>query len=154
MKTLSILVSVFVLGSVQLAFSQASESSIIDRFISRQAKSDGCEAPTEYRTTLRGDVNGDGTADMVILYTLEGCGGGINWAQHLAVFLGKGNNIQHAARATVGWKSNRSVTLMSISGGRINLDTMGYRANDPACCPSREGKTKYAFSNGKLREIK
>lgn len=131
------------------------ENAIIDRHISREAKRSNCGAPTEYRTTVRGDVNGDGTADTVVLYTLEECDGAINWAQSLAVFLRKGRSIQFAAVANgAGAKGIRAVHLISISGGRINLDTMGYRSDDPACCPSLKGKTKYIFSNGKLREVK
>jgi hypothetical protein len=143
------------IGTVQLAYSQADENAIIDRYISRQAKSGGCEEYQDARKTLRGDVNGDGTVDVVVLYSLEGCGGGgNNWAQSLAVFLKKEKSIRYAAHAVVGGKLNRSVDLMSISGGRINLDTTGYKSNDPACCPSRKGKTKYVFSRGKLREVK
>jgi hypothetical protein len=144
------------IGSVQLAYSQANEDAIINRFISRHANSDGClEAEyTDGRPTLHGDINGDGAADVVVLYTVEGCGGGNGFSQDLVIFLRKGRTIQYAASATVGWKGVRSVGLMSISGGRINLDTMSYRPNDPLCCPSRKGKTKYVFSKGKLREVK
>jgi hypothetical protein len=142
------------IGSVQLAYSQANETAIIDRHLSRQAKRYNCEEPKEYRKTLRGDVNGDHTADIIVLYTLEGCDGANNYSQSLAVFLKKGRSIQYATSAVVGGKLNRNVDLVSISGGRINLDTMGYRSKDPACCPSRKGKTKYTFSKGKLREVK
>jgi hypothetical protein len=142
------------IGSVQLAYSQANETAIINRHISREAKRYNCEAPKEYRKMLRGDVNGDRTADIVVLYTLEGCNGANNYSQSLAVFLRKGRSIQYAADEVVGGKLNRSVDLLSISRGRINLDIKSYRSNDPACCPSRKGKTRYVFSNGKLREVK
>jgi hypothetical protein len=142
------------IGIVQLAYSQTNETAIIDRHISRQAKRFNCAAPREYRKTLRGDVNGDHTADIVVLYTLEGCDGANNYSQSLAVFLRKGRSVQYATDAVVGGKLNRNIDLMSISAGRINLNTMGYRSKDPACCPSRKGKTKYVFSNGKLREVK
>ena len=142
------------IGSVQLAHSQASENAIIDRHISREAKRYNCEEPKEYRKTLHGDVNGDDKSDVVVLYTVEGCEGGLNWAQSLAVFLRKGRSIQFAAEANVGAKGILAVDLKSISAGRINLDTRGYRPNDGACCPSRRGKTKYVFSNGQLREVK
>ena len=164
MKTLSILASVMVVvflaipNKVNAQETKASinENVIIDRTISRLAKGLNClEAEyTNGRPTLRGDVNGDGTADVVVLYTVEGCQGGMNWAQGLVVFLRKGRSIQYAAEANVGAKGIRAVDLKSISGGRINLDTMGYRSNDGACCPSRKGKAKYVFSNGKLREVK
>jgi hypothetical protein len=142
------------IGNAQLAYSQANENAVVDRYISRQAKSGRCDEFPDARKTLRGDVNGDGRADVIVLYTLEGCDGANNWAQNLAVFLRKGRSIQYAVHAVVGGKLNRSVELMSISGNRIDLDTKGYRSSDAACCPSRKGKTNYAFSNGKLREVK
>jgi len=145
---------VLTVGSVQLAYSQANPDAIIDSYISRQAEKQDCVEYQEARKILRGDINGDGKADVVVIYTLEGCGGGINWARILAVFLRKGQNVQFGAETAAGAKGVRAVDLESISGGKINLETMGYRANDPACCPSRKGKTKYAFSKGKLREIK
>ncbi|MBC7929139.1 MAG: hypothetical protein H7Z38_01065 [Rubrivivax sp.] len=145
---------VLTIGSVQLAHSQASENAIIDRHISREANRDNCDEYKEARKTLRGDVNGDGKADVVVLYTIEGCGGGLNWARVLAVFVRKGKSIQFAGRVVAGAKGIRAVEMKSISGGRITLDTMSYRRNDGACCPSRKGETKYVFSNGKLREVK
>lgn len=155
MKTLFIL-AIVMLGSVHLAYSQANENAIINRYISRQEKRCGGEK-TEYThglPTLHGDVNGDGKSDVVVLYFVEGCGGGMNWAQGLVVFLRKGRSIQFAAEANVGAKGIRASELKSISEGRINLDTMGYRKDDGACCPSKPGKTKYIFSKGKLREVK
>ncbi|MFN0278939.1 MAG: hypothetical protein ACKVRN_10085 [Pyrinomonadaceae bacterium] len=133
---------------------QTKENAIIDRHISGEAKRYNCDEYRESRKTLRGDVNGDGKADVVVLYTIEGCGGGLNWARVLAVFVRKGRSIQFAADATPGAKGIRGVELKSISGGDINLDTWNYRTNDGACCPSLKGKTKYVFSKGKLREVK
>jgi len=154
MKILLIFASVLFFGTVHLADCQVNENTIVDRYILRQAKSQNCVEYGDARRTLRGDINGDDRADVVVLYTLEGCGGGLNWARILAVFLRKGSSIQYAAHAGVGAKGFRAVDLISISGGRINLDTMSYRSNDPACCPSRKGKAKYVFSIGRLREIK
>ncbi len=164
MKTLFVLATV-IAGSflalpnrlnAQKTKASINEKAIIDRYISRQEKRCGGEK-TEYTAglpTVYGDVNGDGKSDVVVLYFVEGCGGGMNWAQGLVVFLRKGKSIQFAAEANAGAKGIRASELKSISGGSINLDTMSYRPDDGACCPSGPGKTKYVFSNGKLREVK
>jgi len=160
MKTLPFLASLIIVffwvapKTVEAQKTQVDDTGIIDRYISRQAQSTHCDEYKDARKVLRGDVNGDGTDDVVALYTLEGCDGANNYAQNLAVFLRKRKSIQYAANAVVGGKLNRSVELISISSGRINLDTMDYSSSDPACCPSRPGKTRYIFSKRKLHEVK
>jgi hypothetical protein len=99
-------------------------------------------------------VNGDGKEDIVVLYTLEGFGGGNNYSQYLAVFLASGSTFRHAADTVVGGKRVRDVDLTSITGSTINLDTKEYRKNDPACCPSRAAKARYHLVGAKLTEIK
>lgn len=136
------------------AYSQAGENAIVNSYISRQAKKADAEEYAEARKILHGDVNGDKKADLVVLYTLEGFGGGNSYAQYLAVFLGKGSTFQYAANSVVGGKLNRNVELMSISGGKINLETMGYTKDDAACCPSHKGKTRFVFVGGNLKESK
>ena len=62
---------------------------------------------TEYqeaRKIVYGDVNGDGTKDAVVQYTLEGAGGGNSWGQSLAVFLSKKGEYRLAGDETVGGK--------------------------------------------------
>jgi hypothetical protein len=44
--------------------------------------------------------------------------------------------------------------LRSIAAGKINFDTMNYAKNDPACCPTRKGKTRFTLVRGKLKEIR
>jgi hypothetical protein len=148
------LIIVLIAGGFQLVYSQATETAIVNRFISRQAKKEGADEYREARKTLHGNINGDGKADLVVLYSLEGFGGGNSYSQYLAVFLGKGKTFQYAANAIVGGKLNRDVDLKSIASRRINLDTMEYRRNDAACCPSKKGTTRYIFANGKLKEVR
>lgn len=134
--------------------SQTDENAIVNSFISRQAKKAAAEEYQDARKILHGDVNGDGKADLVVLYSLEGFGNGNGYAQYLAVFLRKGKTFQYATNSVVGGKLNRNVELTSISAGKINLDTMGYTKDDAACCPSKKGKTRFVFASGKLKESK
>ena len=135
-------------------FSQSIENAVVNSFIARQAKKEGAEEYGEARKIVKGDVNGDGKTDLVVLYSLEGFGGGNSYAQYLAVFLSKGKTYLYTANSVVGGKLSRDVTLVSISGGKINLETMAYAKNDAACCPSKKGKTRYTFVNGRLKEAK
>jgi len=135
-------------------YSQDNTNETITRFIARQAKANDADTYPEARKELSGDLNRDGKRDIVVLYTLEGFGGGNNYAQYLAVFLGYGRAYRHAANTVVGGKLNRSVELRSIVGSTINLNTKEYRSNDPACCPTLSRKTRFVFRRGKLTEIK
>jgi hypothetical protein len=151
---ISIAFFVLTLSGFQFAYAQTDETAVIDRFIAQQAKKADAEEYQEARKVLRGDVNGDKKTDLVVLYSLEGFGGGNNYIQYLAIFLGNGKTFRYATNEPVGGKLRRDIDLKSITGSTINLNTKEYRKNDAACCPSKSGKTRYAFRNGKLREIK
>lgn len=145
---------VVLLGGFQSVYSQTNETALIERFISQQAKKDKADEYQEARKVLRGDVNGDKKTDLVVLYSLEGFGGGNNYIQYLAVFLGIGKTFRYAANEPVGGKFARDVDLRSITASGINLNTKEYKKNDAACCPSRSSKARFVFRNGKLKEIK
>src|SRR5262249_48609342 len=136
------------------SFAQDSGLTTVKSFISHQAKTLHGEEYEEARKVLRGDVNGDGKEDIVVLYTLEGFGGGNNYSQYLAVFLASGTTFRHAADTVVGGKRMRDADLTSVTGSTINLDTKEYRKNDPACCPSHAAKARYHLVGTKLTEIK
>lgn len=146
--------SVLALGGFESVFTQMNETAIINKFIAKQAKDERAEEYPDARKVLRGDINGDKKTDLVILYTLEGFNGSNNYLQYLAVFLGTGKSFRYAAKEVVGGHAGRNIELKSIINRRINLNTMDPRRNDPACCPSKPGKTRYVFRNGKLREVK
>ena len=140
--------------SASRSFSQDNGTVVAKNFISHQAKTLHGEEYEEARKIVRGDLNGDGKEDLVVLYTLEGFAGGNDYHQYLAVFVASGKTFQHAADTVVGGKNFRDVDLVSVTGPTINLDTKSYAKADPACCPSKVGKTKYHFAGNKLTETK
>jgi hypothetical protein len=147
-------VFLIILFTVSFSYSQAQDNKIVNIFIASQAKKEKADEYRDARKILRGDVNNDGKEDLVVLYTLEGFGGGNLYIQYLAVFLGNGKNFLYANHKSAGGKNNRSIELSSVKNGTINLTTLEYLPNDPSCCPSKKGKAHFIFSKGVLKEIK
>lgn len=141
-------------GAAEVSFSQKqSDTAVVNRFISREAEAAEAVEYKGARKILRGDVNGDGRADMVVLYTLEGFGGGNSYIQYLAVFLNQGRSFRYATHTGIGGKNLRSVELKSIRAGKINLDTLEYLPADGSCCPSKKVKTSFIFRKAGLKEL-
>ena len=147
-------VAVFFLCLVSQAFAaQDQDNAVIERFIAAQARGAHGEEFKDARKIVAGDVNRDGSADSVVLFTLEGQHGSNNYPQILAVFLRAQGKLVPIAHTEVGGKTYRSVELISVDADGIHLQTMDYAASDPACCPSITGKTRYQLVGGKLREL-
>ena len=71
------------------------------------------------RRVVRGDVDGDGKADLVVLFTLEQ---GNVWTQFLGLF-GVANKVLASGR--VGGKGQRSVELRQVIDGRVEASPPG-----------------------------
>jgi hypothetical protein len=147
------LICFVMLGFVQVSDAQ-SQNKIVGDFIAGQAKKAKADEYPDARKILRGDVNNDGKEDLVALYTLESFGGGNNYVQYLAVFLGNGKTFRYANHQSIGGKNNRSIELISIRKQTINFETLKYLPKDASCCPSKKGKARFVLKNGRLREIK
>lgn len=127
----------------------------VARYLSKQAKAEDADEYPGARKIMSADVNGDRRNDLVVLYTLEGMGGGgNNFSQFIAVFLRKGNRYVLSTDEGVGAKLSRSVELKRVSGRTIYLDTLTWGTNDGGCCPSIKGKARFVYSNGRLREAR
>jgi hypothetical protein len=129
-----------------------SDTALIKAYIAKQAKQEGGEEYEDARKVIEGDLNKDNTADLAILYTIEGQHGTNNYVQYLAVFLRVNGKLVPVTRTVVGGKSRRSVELESVDKGVIHLTTLSYTAKDAACCPSKKGKTQYTLVNRRLKE--
>jgi len=147
------------LASAQTA--QENDKAVIDKFIAGQATREHGEEYPDARKVVTGDLNRDGTAETVVLYTIEGQNGSNNHIQYLAVFKrtngkeGRSDAIVrglvYVTHISVGSKSYRDVELDSISNGSINLTTLRFARNDPSCCPTLKGKARYRLVNGTLQ---
>lgn len=154
-RLLILFVAIVVCDDSQTVFAQSKDlNAVINGFIAQRAEAEHAEEYKKARSIKRGDLNGDGKPDAIVLYTLEGFDGGNNYRQYLTVFINRGNAFRRAANVVVGGKSLRSVGLLSVAKSKINLDTLEYTENDASCCPSKKAKAYLAFKNNKLSELK
>jgi len=149
-----LLILVIVLFTPSPAFpTQNQDLTVVDQFISKQAKQEDGEEYADARKMLAGDLNRDGVADLAVLYTIEGQNGTNNYLQYLAVFIGTKGKLVPAAHTVVGGKLNRNVELQSIHNNVIHCKTLSYRANDPASTPSRKGTARFVLVRRRLKEL-
>jgi hypothetical protein len=97
------------------------------------------------------DVDGDRREDFLVVFAIEGVGGGGNSnVQFLAVFSSvadwKVDVLEVARRGT------RLITAIDATGSKIELATLEYTDKDAMCCPSKPGTMTLAFRNGKLQQ--
>ncbi len=155
-----LLVGLFLLCLVGMGFllaptpiaAQANLQKAIDRYIEK-VREDADEYK-EARKIIYGDVDGDGTKDAVVQYTLEGAGGGNSWGQSLVVFLNKKGVYKMSADETVGGKFFRSFDLLKVVGKEIVGATETCPEDGPQglCENPKKKQVKYVLLNGKLKE--
>jgi hypothetical protein len=132
----------------------------VNAFIAREGKRSRCSEYKDARIIVLGNLDpnrcsNDGRSDVAVQYTLEDATGrSNNYTFYLAVFLNEGGKYVYKTHRQIGGKNDRDVTLKSIEGGKILVDTMGYLPNDPSCCPSQKGQTEFGLVDGKLKEFR
>jgi hypothetical protein len=131
---------------------QVDDTSVIDSFITRQAKRERGEEYPDARKVVIGDLTHDGQPETVVLYTIEGQGGSNLHIQYLAVFVRRNGKLSAFTHMDVGGKSTRGVEMISVENNSILLDTLNYGPKDASCCPSIKGTTRYVLSGARLRE--
>lgn len=154
MKTITTLaLSILILSVTPLpATAQSDDGKVIDKYIEGQAKRERGEEPDGIRKTIEGDLNHDGTADVAVLYTIEGQGGSNNYIQYLAVFVRRKTGLVFAARTPVGGKNRLAIEITSIKDNAMFFDTTAYGPRDPSCCPTIKGHTKFVLTGKQLAE--
>ena len=97
------------------------------------------------------DLNADGQADALVLYSIEGQGGGNFAFQTLAVFYAaNGGYVFKSSALAEGSASNPQLQ----QGGIITLDTLTHSDDDARCCPSVEGVQRFVWNNDQLLELR
>jgi len=132
---------------------QHADTAAINKFIASQESYENGQQAEGFRAVLRGDLNHDGIPDAAVLYTLEGQNETNNYVQYLAVFVRVKGRLVPIAHAPVGGKNYRAIKIKAIENDMILCNTLGYAPNDPSCCPTIKGSTRYALEGNKLKEL-
>jgi hypothetical protein len=98
------------------------------------------------------DIDKDGTDDFIVLFTVEGIGGGgNNHYDFMAVFL-SGRGWQPVITGT-GGRGERDPIGVDFKDGKIVLDTLVYLPSDALCCPSGKGTLTYELRGDNLELV-
>ncbi|MBD7923086.1 hypothetical protein H9658_14125 [Xanthomonas sp. Sa3BUA13] len=126
-----------------------SDEEVIAAMITEQAvKDDGASEYKDARKSAVADLTGDGKPEVVVLYTLEGAGGGNGSTTYLAVLSREAAQLKLIDNQPVGGFGN-AVLGMEVRDGMARLKLLVQGPNDPDCCPSTEEEAAYVVHNGK-----
>jgi hypothetical protein len=115
----------------------------VDREIANEISKDGGDEFKDNRQIFLTDLNGDGTNDAVVLYTIEGQGGGNGYFQSLATFYASSGGWVHRAKVVVG-QGVQSVEVIGPQTLRLTVLTVG--PDDANCCPTVESIQKFTWN--------
>lgn len=122
----------------------------IEELTSTLTTQDGGAEYTEGRQVIYMDLNGDGQPDAVVLFTIEGQGGGNGSFQSLAGFYHSGAGWEYQGHSAV---SGAATDITPGGVQRVSVTSLSSGPDDPRCCPSIETVESYSW-NGRGFELK
>ncbi|HDS1299529.1 TPA: hypothetical protein ACOEOC_003107 [Stenotrophomonas maltophilia] len=128
---------------------ETSDAEVIQTAIAARAAQDGGSEYIDARRSIEGDLNGDGTADVAVLYSLEGGGGGNGSVGYLAAFVRTDGQLKLSDTATLSGSAQR----LSLKGGAAHVGLLTLGPDDSACCPSVEEDAMYVLHGNKWLQI-
>jgi hypothetical protein len=131
-------------AAVRVPGTQASAlETAVDREIANEISKDGGDEFKDNRQIFLTDLNGDGTNDAVVLYTIEGQGGGNGYFQSLATFYASSGGWVHRGKVVVG-QGVQNVEVIGPQTLRLTVLTVG--PDDANCCPTVESIQKFTWN--------
>lgn len=128
---------------------ETSDAEVIQTAISARAAQDGGSEYIDARRSIEGDLNGDGTADVAVLYSLEGAGGGNGSTGYLAALVRTDGQLKLSDTATLSGSAQR----LTLKGGAAHVGLLSLGPDDSACCPSVEEDAMYVLHGNKWLQI-
>jgi len=113
-----------------------------DRMIASEIAQDGGDEYKEGRQVIFADLNNDGIKDAVLLYTIEGQGGGNGYFQTLAAFIGVSAGWDFRGKAVVG---NGVQDIQVVDPQTVRLTVLSVGPDDADCCPSVQSTENYKW---------
>jgi hypothetical protein len=148
-----VLAIIFMFGVVSVANAQSGLDEAVTDYLAKDAAKEQADEYDGARKILKGDVDGDGTEDAVVLYTLEGMGGGgNNWGQSLVVIRNVKGKYLPSNSVTVGGKFFQSFSLVRLASRKIygSTETCPKDSAQGMCKNPRKGVSNFAIRGGKL----
>ncbi len=127
----------------------ALDAEVIKVAILARAAQDGGSEYTDARKSVDGDLDGDGTADVAVLYSLEGAGGGNGSVGYLAAFVRASGQLKLVDTATL----SGSAQALKLKDGAVHLKLLSLGLDDSACCPSVEEDAMYVLHGNKWLQV-
>lgn len=146
-------------GSEKAAASEVStpvvpDAEVIDTALAGEVKrSEGGMEYRDARKSAEGDLTGEGKAEVAVLYTLEGEGGGNGSSTYLAVFQRADGGQLGLIDTTPAAGFGAVAQDLSIVDGKIRVKLLMQGPDDPDCCPSIEHEGRYVLHGGKLLQV-
>jgi hypothetical protein len=113
-----------------------------------------------FRDIAHGDINGDGVADLVVIFNVEGAcnkdkghtpgGCGNDHETYLKAFLGK--ELREIPMLEIGGRGTRLISSVKALKGAVEVETLSYGEKDAMCCPTIADKAQFIIQSGKFIE--
>jgi len=130
------------------------DEDVIDAALATEAeKSEGATEYREARKLTEGDLTGDGSSELVVLFTLEGVGGGNGADGFLAAFQRDSSGQLSAADTLPVAGYGGSAQDVRIEAGAALVKLLVQGPDDPACCPSEELERRYVLHQGRWLQV-
>jgi len=106
----------------------------------------------EARQYYVGDINLDKIPDAIVLYTIEGVGGGNNWYRHIVMFVNDGKEFSALNHTVVCGTLEGQAEFVGIQNGYVVFDKMEFISNNFFEKLNEKQPTKYKKIGYGIRE--
>ena len=120
-----------------------------DAAIREHAQQDTASEYGEARRYLQMDIDGNGSTDAVVMYTLEPTNGGNYSNQYIVPFIHNGDTWEAKTRLDI---MNSASDLADEGNGVLSYIELSQGPADADCCPSLETKRLYKWNGSVLQE--